>query len=355
MTSVEPIFIVGPSRSGTAMTRAVLNRHPDVAIAPETHWFDDLRVALGPAATGPLDEDQRRRCEDYFLVLSHRPYGHQGTVDGGWLDRDVLRAEADRLGGTGDAHFEAFCRLFAAREGATRWGEKTPRHIFRIDDILDRYPDARVVGLVRDPRSVVLSYRDWKHGNSFFDSEDNPDPDHGRAVAEDEARARRSYHPALLALLWRSQARALLSAVRRRPDRVRMVRYEELVADPETSVRDLAGWLDLVYTPAMLDIPLLNSSFADFSADGGISTEAVRRWSTRLAPHEVAVVQAACGSLLEDLGYERVDTGHSLREAATWATTPVAAARSIGANRERMARVVPYVARRARHLVGVSR
>ncbi len=38
-----PIFIVGPSRSGTSMLREVLNRHPDVWITRGTHYFDDIR------------------------------------------------------------------------------------------------------------------------------------------------------------------------------------------------------------------------------------------------------------------------------------------------------------------------
>ena len=50
-----PVFVAGPSRSGTALVRSLLNGHPDVHIASETHFFDDLRRRvpvegrLGPA------------------------------------------------------------------------------------------------------------------------------------------------------------------------------------------------------------------------------------------------------------------------------------------------------------------
>ena len=67
------------------------------------------------------------------------------------LDRDELRALAQELGGTGDAYFEALCRLRAKRHGRERWGEKTPRHVYRIDDLLTAFPEAKVVCLVRDP------------------------------------------------------------------------------------------------------------------------------------------------------------------------------------------------------------
>ena len=43
-TGARPLFVVGPSRSGTSLMRALLNGHADIALAGETHYFDDLRV-----------------------------------------------------------------------------------------------------------------------------------------------------------------------------------------------------------------------------------------------------------------------------------------------------------------------
>ena len=42
---------------------------------------------------------------------------------------------------TPDGYFEAFCRVLARRNGAEIWGEKTPRHIFRLQEILTRSAD----------------------------------------------------------------------------------------------------------------------------------------------------------------------------------------------------------------------
>ncbi|GAH22672.1 unnamed protein product, partial [marine sediment metagenome] len=41
--------------------------------------------------------------------------------------------------------------------GKTRWLEKTPTHVFYIDDILLSVPDAKFVEIVRDPRAVLAS------------------------------------------------------------------------------------------------------------------------------------------------------------------------------------------------------
>lgn len=352
MITTNPIFVVGPSRSGTALTRALLNRHPDVALAGETHYFDDLRLRFrGREGERLTDAEERTACEDYFLALTHRPYGHMGSPDAGWMSRNGLRAEADRLGGGADAYFEGFCRLEAAREGAARWGEKTPRHVFRIPQILEVYPEAKIVCLIRDPRAVVASYRDWENQGGF-DLE--ADPDHARVLEEERERTSGSYHPVILSLLWNGQVKAMVEGRERfGPDRVRIVPYEHLVADGPAIVKDLCGWLGLDYDEDMLAVPMQNSSFSRFSEGTGISAAAVDRWRQRLGDAELAMIQTSSGSLMASFGYERLTLEPSARELVQgWATLPVAVGRAVAMNRHRTGNLPVYVARRARLVAG---
>ena len=123
MSSSRPVFVCGTSRSGTSLMQAALDLSEGLGIAGETHYFDDLRTRLGPeAATRRLELPERTRVEDYFLALTHRPMGHRGDPSRGWMKREALAREADALGGTADAHFESFCRLWARRGGKPRWG-----------------------------------------------------------------------------------------------------------------------------------------------------------------------------------------------------------------------------------------
>ena len=48
------IFVVGASRSGTNLVRALLNAHSRLWISAETHYFDDLRPRLPGNGTEPL-------------------------------------------------------------------------------------------------------------------------------------------------------------------------------------------------------------------------------------------------------------------------------------------------------------
>jgi glycosyltransferase involved in cell wall biosynthesis len=157
-----------------------------------------------------LDDHWARRCEDYLLALDHRPYGHGGDPDKSTLGRARLRAEAVARGGTGDDWYEAYCSLAALRRGRRRWGEKTPRHILRIDDIIAVHPAAQVVCLIRDPRAVVCSYRDWAGSR----------PD----LPTEQRRIARSYDPGLIAGYWPGAVERWRGPGRHARQRVRAVR-----------------------------------------------------------------------------------------------------------------------------------
>ena len=337
---MNPVFVVGASRSGTNLVRALLNRHTELWVSAETHYFDDLRPRLAGGGSQPLEGADRDLCEEYFLALSHRAFGQAGDPAESRVDRENLRSLAQELGGTGDAYFEALCVLRARLRSRPRWGEKTPRHVYRIDELLEAFPDGKVVCLVRDPRAVVASYRDW-HGaaerRGVTESEE---------LAADRRRSRRSYNPVLMSLLWRGVVQASYQALRRHgAERVRIQRFERLAERPEDEVRELCGWLGLAYEPGLLEIPVVNSSYA--TTGEGVSTEPLDRWRERLSDSEVGVVQACCGRLMDELGYEREPVRASpVRLAWAFGTAPLAAARAAAVNRARLGRATQYLRRR---------
>lgn len=344
--SVSPLFVVGPSRAGTALMRSMLNNHPEVFITGETHYFDDLRVKLADVARAPMGPDQARRCEDYFRALTHRPYGHGGEPGRGWLTAEALRAEREICGEGADAYFEAFCRLNAARNGKRIWGEKTPRHVYRIPDILERFHGARVICMIRDPRAIAASYRDWRNQGGF-DLE--ADSGHQQALEVEEARARTSYHIVIQSLLWRGVANATLGARDRfGASRVYLQRYEDFVEDPQAAATHLMAWLGLAYDDRLLEVPMHNSSFSSFSRQGGVSKDPVHRWREKLSAAEIAVVQDCCGGLMERLGYPRDRSGFSPARLVPWVTLPYAVLAAARANRDRTGSLPAYILRRLR-------
>jgi hypothetical protein len=347
-----PVFVVGASRSGTALIRSALNRHPSVHIAGETHYFDDLRVRLRESLGGPLSDSERREAEDYFLALSHRPYGHKGDPESSRIPRARLREAAASLGGDSDAVFEGYCKCLAEAEGPqkTIWGEKTPRHVFRIDDMLARFPRARVICMVRDARAVVASYRDWRNQGGFDFAKD---PGHRQALEEEHLRTRQSYDPLIMSMIWKGTGNAAARAHVAHPERVYVQKYEDLVAAPERSLRTVAEWLGIEFHAAMLDVPMHNSTFSSYSEHHGISREAAQRWREKLSATEIGLIQFVCRAPMLGLGYGLDPVATPWPELARrTALLPLSVLRAARANRGRIANLPAYAWRRFRFASG---
>ena len=339
-----PVFIVGTSRSGTTLIKQILDRHSDLSIIDETHYFDDLRVKAGREQQ-PLSPDEAKLTEDYFLRLTHQIYqaGGNPDPDKGWMNRGELRTLAQHLGTGTDSYFEAFCQLWAQRRHKTRWGEKTPRHIFKIAEILARYPNAKIVCMVRHPGGVLASYRDfwksqWKSDRSIVPS-------------AEKRRAKNSYHPITISLIWKAAFNAALEARRQFGDRVYIQRFEDLILEPETTLQKLTEWLSLDYQPYMLQVGLVNSSYSKTwsQSEASFSDKPAYRWREKLSNTEIAIFQSCCGSLIDEAGYER----ESIRVSPaliiwSWLTLPLAVVRGLLANRTRIGNLPDYIWRRLR-------
>ena len=169
------------------------------------------------------------------------------------------------------------------------WGDSSPQDLLYIDRILEWYPEARIVGLVRDPRGFLSSYK-------------NHDK---RAARLGEAEMKR-YNLLSSALLWQSYMNALLEGKRQpRGDAIFLLRYEDLVTDPEPWVRKLTQHLGVEYDPAMIQVEHSNTSYEEgAAAPRGITPRSRDRWRTELTPTEIWLAQRLVGGTMAKFGYE---------------------------------------------------
>ncbi len=342
MPLTGPIFIVGPSRSGTELVRAILNSHSDIYIAKETHFFDDLRPKLPAGKLAPSDREHAFR---YFSALRASTYGFQESSKVADIGLDnAFRMLAENLGESGDAIFVAHCRSLEAAIGKTVWGEKTPRHLFRSKDILEAFPTAKILVMMRDPRGAIASYKDWndrwlrRDTVGFFSSE---------SIGREVVRVRSSYNLTAIALLWRSAANTALRLNRDLgASRILVCKFEDLVADPERLINDIVQWIGVRYETCMLDVGVVNSSYVADLAQG-VDPTIADRWRARLTPDEIAYIDWLVGPTAVRLGY--VKTDHDLRPGFVvqqLGTFPVSMIRSIAANRHRIGRIDAFLAAR---------
>ncbi len=337
-----PLFIVGPSRTGSVLLRDILNGLPNVSLFNETHYFDDFRPRIaGLQSAGPSGAAEAA-CRSYHDAL---------TLDGyADLVRQMLgstshpspsgHSPADEATTACDQIFMECCKRHAGRTGARIWGEKTPRHVYRIDEILVAFPDARFICTVRDSRAVIASYRDW----SRVASQDASDAERQRRI--------NSYHPVIAAMMWRSAINAACRANARYGDEtVRFVQFETLVGDPRNTVMEIAAWLGVPYDERCLLVAMQNSSVFDKDPASGIDTRPIDRWTTALSADEIGVIEFSSGELLEMFGYSRrVNSVPWVALGRAGLSLPRAVLRAARANRTRVSSMRDFIGHRIREI-----
>jgi len=162
-----------------------------------------------------------------------------------------------------------------ARRGDRRWAQKGTSYIFYASEILEAWPDVRMIYLLRNPWDLVAS--------------------------------RRKRTPKIEAVLstvlsWVKGSRLAQDLQRDYSDRFRIVRYESITSDGKNTVQALCEWLKTPYSDDLLNVPHVNPSENPYVLDGkgrqhGLNTSRIHQYIHRLKPREIAAVDMALGVL----------------------------------------------------------
>ncbi|BCS31977.1 hypothetical protein TBR22_A11810 [Luteitalea sp. TBR-22] len=275
-TGYEGIVVLGVPRSGTTLLRRLLRAHPDIACPPETNLLS--------AASRFLEEQRFAGGLSVGVV--------PGLHFAGFAEAVVL----DRLR---EFVFE-FWRDIAAREGKRRWAEKTAVDIFHLDAIERLCGDrCRYVAIVRHPLDVVCSLKEL--GDKM--------ESHLPELFEFVRRRPETYEA--FAEAWAAGNRRLLAFADAHPGWVVRVRYEDLTADPRTTLATIFDFLgestdvDAVLSRAFSDGESVGLGDWKTYASHEVSAGSVGRHRT-LSPWTIERLSPLVDDVMERLGYEPI-------------------------------------------------
>jgi hypothetical protein len=287
------IFVVGNSRSGTTMMGRILGRHPSVFTLREMHFFEQLWSSADKERH--ISDAEATRLVARLLSIQEAGYLHQTDPSRFCEEAREVIVPVQPKALTAAGIFEAFLLYEATKKGKTVPCDHTPRNVFYIGDILELYPEARVVNIVRDSRDVLLSQkRKWKR--RFLGAEDT-------TPLTESFRSWVNYHPITVSKLWNSS----ISAADRFADHhhVYSLRFEDLLADPEETVRKVCRFVGISFDNSLLEVPQIGSSSELDQPDRkGISVNRAGRWQKgELSATEIFLCQKLTGTLLRQNGY----------------------------------------------------
>jgi len=215
----SPVFLLSSPRSGSTLLRVMLAGHPRLFCPPELHLlgYESLGEWAGALGTSYLGEGLQRALMELEGVDAEAGARRVAELTGQDLP-------------VGDVY-----GLLRERAGGRVLVDKSPSYasdlgtVLRAEKLFER---PLYLGLVRHPHAVVESFvRKRMHRLLGIDG----DP---YDVAEE---------------IWRRSYRNLLDLRSRLgEERVRLVRYEDLVRDPEPVLREVCAFLGVPFDAAVL-------------------------------------------------------------------------------------------------------
>lgn len=213
------VFIIGCPRSGTSVFAWALAQHENFWTSAESDYLLQL------FGNGHVRGAYKQAYE--------RP-------DRGWL----------KLHGVDFPEFAATIglgaeQLFESRSPGRRWVDATPSYTLMVEDLLELFPEASFLHIVRDGRSVV---------NSMVDSGFNVD------WASDFAVACRT---------WVHYVSIGHKAVQLHPDRVHEVSYDRMIDNPQGELTRVFSFLDEALSERSVELiatKRINSSYGNVHA-----------------------------------------------------------------------------------------
>jgi hypothetical protein len=246
-----PIFIVSPMGTGSTLLRLILDSHPNIAIPHETGFM---------------------RIYTAMRFIPFKLSGRQWAQRLGWTDEE-LDEEARRF-------FERIFMRYAEQHGKQRWGEKTPQHLWHIAKMKRVFPDSVIVAIVRHPGAAAAS------------------------------NMRRFGHSARWAILHcRRYYKEIARQAAMGGDRMIVLRYEDLVLEPERLLRELLGWLGEPWDNSVLEHHSIQGERDHHrieglsKADEPITAARITKWAGELSEADERLIRTKLGRIAEYFGY----------------------------------------------------
>lgn len=292
--TVPMLFVISSPRSGSTMLERMLESHTQILGGPEPHLLTPL------AHLGIWDK------------VDKAPYDHVLAAESQKLFIDRLPKKEQDYWDACRAYCDVLYGRFLEGSGKTICLDKTPAYGLILPFMAKVFPDAKFVVLTRHPLATFSSY-----ANSFFDG------DYQTAM---------NYNPLL-----QRYVPAMAKFLRQTDVPVFHIKYEDLVADPETWMEKMYAYIGVPFERDTINYgekPREPEAAKGLGDPIGVkqhtrpSTASLNKWVEELSldPDKKALMERTIASLdaadLEILGYPKDQIWAPMAAAAGQTFTP---------------------------------
>ena len=206
------------------------------------------------------------------------------------LDAEQLSARLLNECRNGGDFIRVVMDAVAQSQQAQRWAVYDPDNVLYIEQVKRDIPNALFVHIIRDGRDIALSLK--KMGGFTPLPWDRSQPDSLVATS----------------LYWEWMIDKGREHGRKFPADYIEIRYEDLITSPQETLGRLGGFIDhdldydRIQRAGLGRLSETNSSFREEGATEKLNP--LGRWKERLAPADVAAIEATVGECLQENGYE---------------------------------------------------
>ena len=303
----KPIFILGCHKSGTSLLRNLLDGTPGLFTIPvESHFLEIagfwIYYALRKQNPHTVSfEHLLTRLRQMFEKSNEKSiaatrFGGDSLGSGGWnIERLLNHLEVKGRSAFEQKDYPTFFRVYfeaihLSLKGSLpapdiRYVEKSVENAEYAAWLKKVFPDASFIHIVRNPYAVLVSIRKFRMLQGRY-------PFLGNILDGIEY----SFYTA--------QSNPLFV------ENYIVIRYEELILDTETKMKEIASFLGLSFDPGMLVPTALGEQWQGNSMTGeafsGISPQPVTGWQKSIHPLEIHLVNKRLSHCLTAFNYQPI-------------------------------------------------
>jgi hypothetical protein len=281
----EYIFVVGCFHSGTTLLRNVLDNSEKISfIRAETKFFggflrSKVRHHIRKFGNLLLDANIQKFVDD---IYSEARKGTKGLY--GWLRTHVRREdfiatllESDR---TERSIFKTILNLHASLISLenTIIGEKSPSHVYHVKTILDWFPRSKIIHIIRDPRAVLISRLNRKKDLVLNIQYSTPPWKYFKFFLF-------FFGVIHVTASWHRSASLHYKYNRLYPDNYTLIKYEDLICEPEPTIQQLCVFLEIPFDQNMLTQKVVGSCYnQSYTGPNGFDIKLINKWRSTIKP-----------------------------------------------------------------------